>query len=169
MTTNNGPYCVSHQVKPSSPYRPNWSKLSPEEFLSLYMEPLESRLNNFTSFILLSPYQNIDAAINKDTIAIVTMLFETAKEHIPVILHLTPKWSDNLQAAKKSSKRAFFAWKCAGKPPDPSNQLRVAYKTAKGVFRSELRHHIKDLHEAFLDNLDVSCTDSKCLFDRVCR
>ena len=170
LKTSNSPIAVNRQIKPSPPYRPNWSKLSPEEILSLYTEPLESRLNNFISSIPTSSNQNIDAAIDKDTDAIATMLFETAKAHIPprkFIPHLTPKWSDSLQAAKKSSKHAFFAWKSAGKPSDPSNQLRIAYKTAKGVFRSELRHHIKDLREAFLDSLDTSCTDPKRLFDRV--
>ena len=43
----------------------------------------------------------------------------------------------------------------------------MEYKSAKGKFRSELRHHLKDVHESFMDSLDSNNSNPKKLFDEV--
>ncbi len=47
---------------------------------------------------------------------------------------------------------------------DLANPLWSNYKSQKGKFRSELRHHRKDLLNEFLDSLDESGSDQRKLF-----
>ncbi len=58
-------------------------------------------------------------------------------------------------------------WKKGGKPRDPSNPLWSNYKSHKGIFRSELRHHRKDLLNEFLDSLDEADKGPKKLFSDI--
>lgn len=114
----------------------------------------------------------METAIDNDLSAISNILLNTAIENMPVKKfhpHQIPKWGDKLSQAQKTSKAAFNMWKKGGKPRDPSNPLWSNYKSCKGKFRSDLRHHTKDLLNAFLDNLDASDTDQKKLFNNIRR
>ena len=152
--------------------RPNWSKLTKEDITNLYTDPLEERLSDFP-LIDVSPCSTCSEAeevIETYTASLTSALLTVAEDNVPVRKfrpYLKPQWNDELRKARKSSTKAWLTWRRAGKPFDKSHPIRMEYKSAKGKFRSELCHHLKDVHESFMDSLDSNNSNPKKLFDEV--
>ena len=83
--------------------------------------------------------------------------------------HLKPEWSPELKRAQASSKSAYKAWVRVGRPRSPTNLFHTRYKECKSIFRRIWRNHLSAQRDKFFQELDLSCSDPRKIFQKVRR
>ena len=146
--------------------KPNWSRLNSSEIADTYTVQVQSALSSLSfpdaSFSSLCP-SDIDSHLQN----IVEILSSAAADTISskkFLPHLKPGWNSSLSKAHRESKLRYRAWVKAGRPRDPLNQYRSAYKCAKTHFRKILRLHEAEQRDSFLLKLDLSLYDLAKVF-----
>ena len=150
----------SNQSTPCYPFSPrNWSKTPKEVVISKYTLPSGPRLstilsNSPTLSTLQSQPKSIDSLLSD-----VSSCLLSCSRHIPPRkFHPAkqPGWDSALKLASKTCKSYYRSWVRAGRPRNPDNPLRMAYKAAKKLFRSHLRLRNKRLDNIFFNSLDTN-------------
>ena len=153
-------------VKPST-VRPRvaWHKASASDIERLYTEPLEVQLENVMQEYNINVNEAwdemqcyVETDINEVLVKFQCMIIEQSKA-LPASKFnkaLKPYWNQNLTALCHEKKLAHEAWKNAGKPREPENEIYKKYKDAKRVFRSAHRRSIYDYEKENMEKLAKS-------------
>ena len=162
------PTSTRAQDSNASPFSPpNWSASSREDTHHLYNTPLQHSLKPFLHNMLLpSPLAHNPNLIDH-FLQLLTSTLLSASTHIPSKSfhpHCAPGWNSSLKDASRMCKQHYRVWVAAGRPRDPSNPVRTAYKEAKKHFRSCLRLNRRLSAENFFASLDVQTTDPQRFF-----
>ena len=155
----------SNQSTQCYPFSPrNRSKTPKEVVISKYTLPSGPRLsiklsNSPTLSTLQSQPKSIDSLLSD-----VSSCLLSCSRHIPPRkFHPAkqPGWDSALKLASKTCKSYYRSWVRAGRPRNPDNPLRMAYKAAKKLFRSHLRLRNKRLDNIFFNSLDTNLDPRK--------
>ena len=162
---------ISHRDHPNySP--PNWSGCSKDVIFSTYTSPLQPILHDLMLVIPpLSALSHEPLLIDKHLESVTTSLLSVGvklpcKRYHP---HQSPAWTPQLKAASTTRKRLYRNWVSCGRPRDPANPLRKAYKDAKKNFRSKLRLHRRTINDNFFASLDIDCSNPQRFFSKIRR
>ena len=145
------------KIAPTPHPKPNWKKVSTQEIQDSYTKVVESTLGSIplpTLSVLISNPQEIDSHLHR----LASILSQTALNTIPTSRpspHEKPGWSDELNVAHQTSKKAYKIWRAAGRPRNPDHPARIQYKEAKRKFRIKLCLHAKVQCEEFFATLDL--------------
>ena len=146
---------------------PNWSASSKEDIHRLYTTPLQHSLKPLLHNMPLPSSLAHNPTLIDHFLQSFTSALLSASTHIPsksFYPHRSPGWNSSLKQASRVCKRHYHCWVAAGRPRDPSNPVRMAYKEAKKHFRSCLRLHRRLSAENFFASLDIQTTDPQRFF-----
>ena len=156
-----------HGSNASSFSPPNWSASSKEDIHRLYTTPLQHSLKPLLRNMPLPSSLAHNPILIDHFLQSFTSALLSASTHIPSKSfhpHRSPGWNSSLKHASRVCKHHYRVWVAAGRPRDPSNPIRMAYKEGKKHFRSCLRLHRRLSAENFFASLDVQTTDPQRFF-----
>ena len=150
-----------------SVFNVKWARIKNDTILAKYTSPAETHFQSIINDTDLDAMscEEVDTLIDDITTYLVSLDKDLPRSKFKP--HVRPYWNDHLTQLKKEKVRSYRVWKYNGRPRDPTNKYWCEYKSAKRIFRREIRGVQRSFEQKEMLDLITSAECDKNRFWRL--